>query len=104
MGDPCLSYDCCWTEWEQGSTNEEGPLEGPRSEEGTGFRDTALQRDMSLLFLRVAGWAVDTCISVNDGHLSNQLSAFRVTCQAMSNYLEGMTRCFLKRVLPSSMK
>ena len=56
------------------------------------FRDSALQRDMSLLFLRVAGCVVDKCISVNDGHLSNQCSIFRVTCQAMSDYLEGTTR------------
>lgn len=59
---------------------------------GHKFRDSALQRDMSLLFLRVAGWVVDKCISINDGHLSNQCSVFRVTCQAMSDYLEGTTR------------
>lgn len=62
------------------------------SRKGTGFRDSALQRDMSLLFLRVAGWAVDKCISIQDGHLSNQCLAFRVTCQAISDYLERTAR------------
>lgn len=59
-------------------TETEQDLCGLASRKGTGFRDSALQRDMSLLFLRVAGWAVDKCISIKDGHLSNQPSELLV--------------------------